>query len=86
MPLITRTHLVVVAGVRDPTVHDWATGAVTDDDEVYRHVAAVSATDNRRRTAARLRSLGAIVIDAEPGRLAVDLADTYLQVKTTGRL
>ncbi len=86
LPLITRTHLVVVAGVRDPKVHQWATSTVGDDDEVYRRVAAVDATGNRRRTAAMLRSLGAIVVDTEPDRLAVELADTYLQVKSTGRL
>jgi hypothetical protein len=41
---------------------------------------------HRPRPAARLRSLGAVVVDAEPGRLAVDLADTYLHIKSTGRL
>ncbi len=86
LPLITRTHLVVVAGVRDPAVQHWARGSAADDDEVFRKVAAVTAIDNRRRTAAKLRSLGAIVVDAEPGALAVDLADTYLHVKSTGRL
>lgn len=86
LPLITRTHLVVVAGVRDPAVESWSVGPVHDDDEAYRRVAAISATENRRRTATRLASLGAIVVDAEPGRLAVELADTYLHVKSTGRL
>ena len=86
LPLITRTHLVVVAGVRDPAVGAWATDPVHDDEEAFRRVAAISATANRRRTAARLRSLGALVVDAEPGDLAVELADTYLRVKSTGRL
>lgn len=86
LPLITRTHLVVVGGVRDPAVQDWAGSPVHDDDEAFRRVAAVGAMEDRRRTAARLRSLGAIVVDAEPGRLAVDLADAYLRVKSTGRL
>ncbi len=86
LPLITRTHLVVVAGVRDPAVGAWATDPVHDDEEAFRRVAAISATGNRRRTAARLRSLGALVVDAEPGDLAVELADTYLRVKSTGRL
>ena len=59
---------------------------MADDDEVFRRVAAVRALQTRRRAAAQLSALGAIVIDAPPGRLAVDLADAYLQVKTTGRL
>ncbi len=86
MPLITRTHLVVVAGVTDPAVHRWATEPARDDDEAFRRVAAVRALETRRRSAVRLTSLGAIVIDAEPGRLAVELADAYLRVKSTGRL
>ena len=44
------------------------------------------ALDSRRRTVARLRSLGATVIDAPPGRLAPQLADAYLHLKATGRL
>ena len=76
----------MVAGVTDPEVKSWSTARVEDDDEVFRRVAAARALETRRRTAARLSSLGAIVIDAEPGRLAVDLADAYLKVKTTGRL
>jgi uncharacterized protein (DUF58 family) len=86
LPLITRTHLVVVAGVRDPAVQQWAESAAQDDDEAFRRVAAIQATENRRRTSARLQSLGAVVVDAEPARLAVDLADTYLHIKSTGRL
>mgnify|MGYP000075274548 CR=1 FL=1 len=38
------------------------------------------------RTAARLRGMGATVVDAAPGRLAVELADAYLMVKRNGRL
>ncbi|MFV0316617.1 MAG: DUF58 domain-containing protein [Microthrixaceae bacterium] len=86
LPLITRTHLVVLAGVSDPAVVSWARSEVHDDDELFRRVAATRALETRRRTAARLRALGVIVIDAEPGRLAVDLADAYLKVKSTGRL
>lgn len=86
LPLITRTHLVVVAGVTDPAVDTWARGPVSDDDEAFRRVAAVRALETRRRAAAQLASRGAIVIDAPPERLAVELADAYLRVKTTGRL
>jgi uncharacterized protein (DUF58 family) len=86
LPLITRTHLVIVAAVRDPQVEAWATGPVADDEEAYRRVAAVRSTTERERTAARLRALGATVVDAAPGRLANDLADAYLVAKSTGRL
>lgn len=86
LPLISRTHLVVIGAVRDPAVQQWASSPAAGADEAYRRVAAVAALDDRRRVAALLRSRGALVVDAEPGRLAVDLADAYLQVKAAGRL
>jgi uncharacterized protein (DUF58 family) len=86
LPLLVRDHLVVVASVRDPDVARWARGGAGDVTGVYRQAAAVSALDARRRTIARLRGLGVTVVDARPGRLAAELADTYLSVKATGRL
>ncbi len=86
LPLIVRNHLVVVAGVQDPDVVRWAAAIPTDASGAYRKTAAVAALEERRRTVARLRGLGARVIDAPPGKLAPLLADTYLSVKATGRL
>jgi uncharacterized protein (DUF58 family) len=86
MPLIARNHLVVVASVQDPDVVRWATSTPTEASAVYRKAAAVSALDERRRTVARLRGLGATVVDAPPSTLAPVLADAYLKVKATGRL
>jgi uncharacterized protein (DUF58 family) len=86
LPLILRDHLVVVAGVRDPDVARWAAAPGTDASGIYRQAAAVSALEARRRTVARLRALGATVVDAEPGKLAPALADAYIKVKATGRL
>jgi uncharacterized protein (DUF58 family) len=86
LPLISRNHLVVVAAVQDPDVVRWAVTTPTDASGAYRKAAAVQALDERRRTTARLRGLGATVVDAPPGRLAPLLADAYLKVKATGRL
>jgi uncharacterized protein (DUF58 family) len=86
LPLIARHHLVVVASVRDPDVVRWARERATDDEEAYRKAAAVAALEERRRVQARLRGLGATVIDAPPRKLAAQLADAYLRVKATGGL
>ncbi|HVM18374.1 MAG TPA: DUF58 domain-containing protein [Egibacteraceae bacterium] len=86
LPLVVRNHLVVVAAVRDPEVDHWARAVPTEAGSAFRKAAAVQALDRRRRTVARLRGLGAVVIDAVPGRLAPELADAYLKVKSTGRL
>jgi uncharacterized protein (DUF58 family) len=77
---------VVVAGVRDPQVEEWAAAPADDAESAYRRAAALTSLADRRRTAARLRGMGATVVDAAPGRLARELADAYLLVKSTGRL
>jgi uncharacterized protein (DUF58 family) len=86
LPLIVRHHLVVIASVSDPSVERWAAATPDDATGAYRKAAAIAARGERRRTTARLRGLGATVVDAPPGKLAPLLADTYLKVKATGRL
>ncbi|MBV8386438.1 MAG: DUF58 domain-containing protein [Acidimicrobiia bacterium] len=86
LPLVARDHLAVIAGIRDPQVDEWAAAVPANAGEAYRKAAAIEALEARRRTVARLRGLGATVIDAPPGRLAPQLADAYLHLKATGRL
>lgn len=86
LPLLTRSHLVVVASVQDPEIVRWARADPADASEAYRKVAAVNALEERRRTTARLLGLGATVVDAPAGRLGAQLCDAYLKIKATGRL
>lgn len=86
LPLVTRTHLVVVAAVRDPQVTAWASERAVDAESAYRQVAAVQSLADRERTAVRLRALGTTVVDATPGRLGTAVTDAYLAAKSTGRL
>jgi uncharacterized protein (DUF58 family) len=86
LPLLVRHHLVVIAAVRDPDVTGWAVQAPDDPDEAYRSAAATTALAERDRTVARLRGLGAVVVDAPAGELAPRLADTYLDLKARGSL
>ena len=86
LPLILRSHLVLIGSVTDPAVAAWASATPDDAETAYRKAAAVAALDERHRLATRLRGMGATVVDAPPGRLAPRLADAYLRVKATGRL
>jgi uncharacterized protein (DUF58 family) len=86
LPLLLRHHVVVVAAVRDPDVARWAATAPADPAHAYRAAAATLALAERERATARLRGLGAIVVDAPPDRLAPRLADTYLDLKAAGTL
>ena len=86
LPLVVRSHLVVLAAVRDPEVEHWAHAVPTEGGTSFRKAAAAQALERRRHTVARLRGMGALVIDEVPNRLGPELADTYLKVKSTGRL
>jgi uncharacterized protein (DUF58 family) len=86
LPLVVREHAVLVASVRDPELErlrDAATDGVAD---AYAAAAAANLLAERERAAARLRALGAHVVDAPPGELAAALADAYLDVKARGAL
>ncbi len=84
---LTRTHLVMVAAVRDPDVAMWAsTARHVEVEESYRAAAAVSSLDARDRTIASLSALGVVVVDARPGELAAGVVDKYLELKAKGRL
>ncbi len=86
LPLLVRTHVVVVASVADPDVRYWAGQPVVDDETLYLRAAAIEEMDRRARVAADLAALGVRVIDEPPTDFAQALGDMYLDVKSTGRL
>lgn len=99
LPTLLRKHVVVVAAVRDPRLERWATGSGSDPtvggdaedpadpaERMAVRLAAVETLENRRLAVARLRSMGVVVVDAAPDRLASELGDAYLSIKGTGRL
>ncbi len=86
LPLIAGQHVLVVAAVQDPDVVRWANEKPQDSVDTYRQAAAIETLEDRARATAKLRSLGAVVIDAPPGELANRLADTYLGIKARGGL
>ncbi len=86
LPLLIRTHLVVVAAVRDPDLVHWTTNTPTDEDGAFLRAASISSLAKREVLAARLRGMGAVVVDAEPADFATALGDAYLDAKAAGRL
>jgi uncharacterized protein (DUF58 family) len=86
IPVLLSRHLLVVASVRDPEVEVLATSVPWTSEDAYDRASAAGFVTWRDRAAARMRGLGATVIDAQPGALAAAVADEYLQVKSRGRL
>lgn len=79
---LSRRHEVIVASAADPAL-DVLAG---DLDDPYTAAAAELALAARREVIARLRRLGARVVDAPAGVLASHVTDAYLHLKAAGRL
>jgi len=74
--------MAALASVRDDYARQWPLILKSPDAGAYR--VTLDREVYLRAQSPRLED--AIVVDAEPGRLAVDLVDTYLTLKATGRL
>ena len=86
IPVLVSRHLLVVASVRDPAVEALSTIVPRTSEDAYDRASAAGSVTWRDRAAARIRTLGATVIDAQPGTLAAAVADEYLRIKSMGRL
>lgn len=85
LPSLTARHVVLVAAVADPVVAAMA-GSLGDAREVYDAAAAAETIAATRRVSGRLRRLGVEVVSAPPQEFAGAVADTYLALKSVGRL
>lgn len=85
LPELTRRHTVLVAAVSDPRIEEMAAARGTVP-AVYEAAAAAQHQEERSRLVARLRKLGATVVDAPPEQLPPAVADAYLALKAAGKL
>lgn len=85
LPRLTHQHHVLVAAVGDPRVAEMARARSTVA-EVYEAAAAAQQQAEQAETTARLRRLGATVVEAAPEALPPAVADAYLALKAAGKL
>ncbi len=85
LSVLATRYRVVIGSVADPAV-----GAMLerrgDVREIYQAAAAARTLELREHTAAAVKQMGVDVVDADPQRLPVALADHYLQLKSRGLL
>jgi uncharacterized protein (DUF58 family) len=86
VPTVAARHRLVVVAVEDPEIRRWVTVAPDGYEEAMRAAAAVEADGRRRRAAARLAGVGAVVLDRPPGQVNTALVDLYLELKATHRI
>jgi uncharacterized protein (DUF58 family) len=86
MPVLTRRHHVVVAGVRDPDLDRAVRTPPTEVRQVLAASVVVEALDARARVAAQLARAGAEVLEAPSEGLAAACVGAYLRAKARSRL
>ena len=82
---LTTRHQVVVGAVTNTDVAEWSRRVPRNADDGYRTGSALESIDDRVVASRRLQALGAVVVDAEAGRLGPSLVDHYLETKARGR-
>jgi uncharacterized protein (DUF58 family) len=85
LPALAARHTVLVAALRDPRLAELAAGRA-DIGQVYAAAAAEQTLLRRRHLTELLRRRGAEVVDAPPSAYAAAVTDTYLTLKSLGRL
>ncbi len=86
MPLIARTHHVVVAGATDPDIDRYASRSPDQPVEVFETSVALEVLGSRAAAAAHIRSMAAEVIEATPDRLPAACVSAYLRAKARARV
>ncbi len=81
MPVLARRHAVIIATTRDDDLREAVTAAPSAMTDVYRAVVALDALRARRSVVARLRHVGATVIEASATNLPAAAVAAYLDLK-----
>ena len=86
VPILTRRHEVVIAGVRDDELEEVVQTSQPDEHTGYAAVIARDVLDARRRVAQKLRHAGAEVVEASVDALGSRCVAAYLRAKSRARL
>lgn len=86
LPVLTRRHAVLIAGVNDPDLVRMATGDPTGTVGRYQAAVAADLLRSRRKVVDQMASVGAVTVDAEPDELATRSVAAYLRLKSRARL
>jgi uncharacterized protein (DUF58 family) len=86
VPVLSRRHAVLVAGVSDPDIDGFLHTPPQTPMDVYATAAALDLIDARTRAAALIARAGAQVVEATPDRFAAACVHGYLAAKSRLRL
>ena len=78
---LTTRHVVVFAAIAQPDLAQLAHTVPRNEDEMFRHAAALEVAQRRQKLFRQLRERGVLVIDVDAPGLAGALINRYLEVK-----
>jgi uncharacterized protein (DUF58 family) len=81
MRLLRPTHLPLCVTLQDQAVVGASRAAVETAAEMYQRTVALDLLSERRRVLESLQKLGAVVLDAAPDELSVNVVNRYLELK-----
>jgi uncharacterized protein (DUF58 family) len=81
-----RKHLVLFAAVSQPDLAALAAAIPQNEEEMFRHAAALEIVERRELLLRGLRQSGVLVAEQAPGLLTTSLVNHYLEIKDRGRL
>jgi uncharacterized protein (DUF58 family) len=83
---LTQRHLVVFAALTQPDLLALARAVPENEDDMFRHAAALEIAQRREAMLRGLRQRGVLAVDVAPGLLAGGLVNQYLEIKDRGML
>lgn len=84
--LLKRRHLVLLASLRETTLDEHLHSSPTDMNTALRQSAIHHYLQKRQHAFDTLRNQGVLAVDVEPQQLGVSLINSYLNIKSSGKL
>jgi hypothetical protein len=78
---MTRRHVVVFAVMNQPDLVALARATPQNQDDMFRHAAALEVVERRELLLRGLRQRGVLAIDLAPGLFTAALVNQYLDIK-----
>jgi uncharacterized protein (DUF58 family) len=83
---LARRHVIVFVALDDPLLEEPMSTPPTDPADLAAAVVATNLANRRHLVLARLPRLGVHVVHARPGRVAADLVERYVKIKSRGMI
>ncbi len=86
LAVLSRSHLILFAGVNDRHIETTFRASPANTDEIFQKAVAADLLTERRTVLEELHRLGAYVVDGDPQHLSAPMINAYLEIRLRGLL